>query len=177
MIFSSTKIDGMFLITMEPRDDERGYFARMFCHNEVEKAGIEDFKIVQINQAGTKTKGMVRGLHWQTSPKEEAKLFQCLNGEIFDVVADVRPHSPTFGKWEGTILKADEKKLLYIPRGLAHGYQTQVDNCRVQYLVSEFYSPETEKGIRWNDPFFKIDWPLKPSFVSEKDSNFPDYKK
>lgn len=176
MIFTPTKVSGMFLITLEPHEDERGYFARMFAQEEFEKAGI-DFKMVQANQAFTKAKGVLRGLHWQTEPKLEAKVFQCLDGEIFDVVADIRPDSKTFGKWEGTNLKANEFRLLYIPAGVAHGYETLRENCRVQYLVSEFYSPEVEKGIRWNDPFFKIKWPLKPSFLSEKDTQFPDFKK
>lgn len=177
MIFTPTEIDGMFLITLEPHEDERGYFARIFCQNEFHKAGIDDFNIVQVNQAFTKDKGVVRGLHWQTAPKLEAKFFQCLNGEIYDAVADVRQDSKTFGKWVGTELGSDEKKLLYIPKGVAHGYQTLKENCRVEYMVSEFYSPDTEKGIRWNDAFFNIKWPLTPSFVSEKDSNFPDFKK
>lgn len=166
----------MFSVMLEPRVDERGCFARMFAQEEFEKAGI-DFRMVQANQALTKTKGVIRGLHWQTEPKLEAKVFQCLNGEIFDVVADVRPNSKTFGKWSGTNLKSDEFRLLYIPRGLAHGYQTLCENCRVQYLVSEFYSLDVEKGIRWNDPFFNIKWPLTPSFVSKKDSGFPNFNK
>ena len=176
MIFSPAEISGMYIITLEPREDDRGSFARMFCQHELAKANIE-FTPVQINQAVTKNKGAMRGLHLQTAPKEEAKVFQCLEGSIFDVVADIRPDSPTFGKWLGTQLDADVPKILYIPKGVAHGYQTLKDNCRVQYLVSEFYSPETEKGVRWNDPFFNISWPLPPVSVSEKDSRFPDFKK
>jgi dTDP-4-dehydrorhamnose 3,5-epimerase len=176
MIFTPTSIDGMFYIDLEPRIDERGYFTRMFAQEEFDKAKI-DFKMVQTNQAYTKTKGMLRGLHWQTAPKLEAKVFQCISGEIFDVVADTRPDSPTFGKWVGTKLEGDKFRLLYVPGGLAHGYQTLTDNCKVQYMVSEFYSPEYEKGFRWNDPFFKIEWPMAPTFVSEKDSSLPDFTK
>lgn len=176
MIFSPAEISGMYIITLEPREDNRGGFARLFCKNEFTKAGI-DFTAVQINQARTKNKGTLRGLHWQTAPKEEVKVFQCLEGSIYDVVADTRPDSPTFGKWLGTQLDADVPKILYIPGGLAHGYQTLKDNSRVQYLVSEFYSPENEKGVRWNDPFFKITWPLPPVSLSEKDSGYPDFKK
>lgn len=177
MIFTPTKIEGMFEVTLEPHEDERGYFRRMFAQEEFEKAGITDFKIVQVNQAYTKAVGVMRGLHWQTKPKEEAKFFQCLAGEVFDVVADIRPKSKTFGKWVGTHLSGSEKKLLFIPKGLAHGYETLTKDCLVQYMVSEFYSPEYEVGFKWNDPFFDIKWPLLPSFVSEKDSNLPSFKK
>jgi len=177
MIFTPTEIDGMFVVTLEPHEDDRGYFARMFAQEEFEKAGITDFKIVQINQAFTKEAGVLRGLHWQTKPKEEAKFFQCLEGEIFDVAVDVREGSKTFGKWVGVNLKATEKKLVYIPKGLAHGYETLTSNCKVQYMVSEFYAPETEKGFRWNDPTFNIKWPLEPAFMSEKDSSLPDFSK
>ncbi|MGA2910233.1 MAG: dTDP-4-dehydrorhamnose 3,5-epimerase [Candidatus Microgenomates bacterium] len=177
MIFTPLEIEGMFEVTLEPHEDERGYFRRMYAEEEFQKAGITDFKIVQINQAYTKAAGVIRGLHWQTKPKEEAKFFQCLDGEIFDVIADVRKESKTFGKWVGVHLKGVEKKLLFIPKGAAHGYETLTKDCRVQYMVSEFYSPDYEVGFRWNDPFFKIDWPMPPSFISEKDSNLPDYKK
>lgn len=177
MIFNPTEIDGMFTVTLEPHEDDRGYFARMFAREEFEKAGITDFKIVQINQAFTKAKGVLRGLHWQTKPKEEAKFFQCLEGEIFDVAADVRPGSKTFGKWVGVHLKASEKTLVYIPKGLAHGYETLTENCKVQYMVSEFYSPDMERGFRWDDPAFNIKWPIKPTFMSDKDKNLPEFKK
>jgi dTDP-4-dehydrorhamnose 3,5-epimerase len=176
MIFTPTKIDGMFEITLEPHEDERGYFRRMFAQEEFAKAGINDFKIVQINQAYTKSSGVLRGLHWQTEPKLEAKYFQCLKGEIFDVVVDTRIGSKTYGIWEGFNLKSDEKKLLFVPGGCAHGYETLTDDCMVQYMVSEFYSPEYEKGIRWNDPTFNIKWPMEPTFMSEKDKNLPDFK-
>ena len=177
MIFKPAEILGVFYVTLELHEDDRGYFTRVFCQNEFHWAGIDDFNIVQINQAFTKQPGVLRGLHWQTKPKEEAKFFQCLQGEVFDVLADVRPDSPTFGKWMGTKLSAGEKKLLFIPKGLAHGYETLSENCVVQYMVSEFYSPEVEIGIRWNEPFFKIKWPLEPKFISEKDSNLPDFQK
>jgi dTDP-4-dehydrorhamnose 3,5-epimerase len=167
----------MFEVTLEPHEDERGYFRRMFAQEEFEKAGITDFKIVQINQAYTKAAGVLRGLHWQIKPREEAKFFQCLNGEIFDVIADVRRESETFGKWLGVHLKGEEKKLLYIPRGVAHGYETLTENCKVQYMVSEFYSPDKEVGFKWDDPFFKIDWPIPPTFVSDKDSNLPNFER
>jgi len=175
MIFTPAEISGAFYITLEPRTDDRGYFRRMFCQDEFTKAGI-NFHMVQINQAFTKAKGVLRGLHWQVPPKGEAKVFQCLKGKIFDVIADVRPKSPTFGEWIGTILDEDDPKLLYIPEELAHGYITLSENCQVSYMVSEFYAPQYEKGMRWNDPFFKIKWPISPTFLSEKDANFIDFK-
>jgi len=176
MIFTPTAISGMFEITLEPRVDDRGYFSRVFCRNEFTNAGI-DFKMVQMNQAKTKAAGVLRGLHWQIAPKLEAKVFRCLQGKIFDVVADVRSDSPTFGKWAGYELSGDELKTLYIPGGVAHGYETLTPDCIVQYMVSEFYAPDHEKGIRWNDPFFKIKWPIPPTFLSEKDAHLPEFKK
>jgi dTDP-4-dehydrorhamnose 3,5-epimerase len=176
MIFTPTEIDGAFLVELQPRIHERGYFTRQFAQEEFTAAGI-DFKMVQTNQAFTKAKGVLRGMHWQTEPKLEAKFFQCLQGEIFDVICDVRVGSPTYGKWAGFNLKADEFKLLFIPGGLAHGYETLTENCKVQYMVGEFYSPENERGFRWNDPTFNIKWPIEPSFMSDKDKNLPDYQK
>lgn len=176
MIFTPTEIDGAFLVELEPKIDERGYFARVFAQEEFQAAKI-DFKMVQTNQAFTKAKGVLRGMHWQTEPKLEAKLFQCLQGEIFDVICDTRLDSKTYGKWAGFNLKGDEFKLLFVPGGLAHGYETLTENCKVQYMVSEFYSPEFEKGFRWNDPTFNIKWPIEPTFLSEKDKSLPDYQK
>ncbi len=175
MIFTPTKIDGAYLVTLEPHVDDRGYFTRFFAQEEFEKAGI-DFRMVQTNQAYNKAKGVLRGLHWQTEPKLEAKLFACLAGEIYDVICDVRKNSPTYGRWEGFHLKPDDFKLLFIPGGLAHGYETLVENCKVQYMVSEFYAPEFEKGFRWNDSTFDVKWPIPPTFISEKDKNLPEFK-
>lgn len=176
MKFLPTEIDGAFLVELEPHIDDRGYFTRQFAQEEFDAAGI-NFKMVQTNQAYTKAKGVLRGMHWQTEPKLEAKLFQCLAGEIYDVICDTRPNSKTYGKWEGFHLRADEFKLLFVPGGIAHGYETLVENCKVQYMVSEFYAPETEKGFRWNDPTFNIKWPIEPTFMSDKDKNLPDYQK
>lgn len=175
MKFIPTEIDGAFLVELEPHIDDRGYFTRFFAQEEFDKAGI-NFKMVQTNQAFTKAKGVLRGLHWQTEPKLEAKFFSCLAGEIFDVICDVRKNSPTYGKWEGFHLKGDEFKLLYIPGGIAHGYETLTENCKVQYMVSEFYSPEFEKGFRWNDSTFNIKWLMEPTFTSDKDANLPEFK-
>jgi len=175
MIFTPTAIDGMFEVTLEPHKDDRGYFRRMFAQEEFQKAGINSFNIMQINQAFTKAAGVLRGLHWQTKPNEEAKFFQCLAGEVFDVVADIRPESTTYGKWVGVHLIGSEEKLVFIPGGLAHGYETLTENCLVQYMVSEFYTPEAEKGFRWDDPTFNIKWPMAPVFLSDKDKNLPNF--
>lgn len=175
MIFTPSEIDGVFLVELQPRIDDRGYFTRVFAQEEFDAAKI-NFKMVQTNQAYTKAKGVLRGMHWQTEPKLESKFFQCLQGEIYDVICDTRPGSKTYGKWQGFNLKGDEFKILFIPGGLAHGYETLTENCRVQYMVSEFYAPETEKGFRWNDPTFNIKWPMEPTFMSEKDKNLPEYK-
>lgn len=175
MIFTPTTIDGAFIVTLEPRIDDRGYFTRFFAQEEFDKAGI-NFKMVQTNQAFTKAKGVLRGMHWQTIPKLEAKFFSCLSGEIFDVICDMRKESPTYMKWEGFHLKPDDFRLLYIPGGMAHGYETLAENCKVQYMVSEFYAPEFEKGFRWDDPTLNIKWPIDPTFMSEKDKNLPSFK-
>lgn len=175
MIFTPTKIKDAFVVTLEPHIDDRGYFTRFFAQEEFDKAGI-DFKMVQTNQAFTKAKGVLRGMHWQTKPKLEAKFFACLEGEIYDAICDVRNDSPTFGVWEGFHLKPDDFKLLFIPGGLAHGYETLTENCKVQYMVSEFYAPDYEKGFIWNDPTFKIEWPMEPTFMSDKDKNLPNFK-
>jgi len=176
MIFTPVPISGMYTITLEPRSDSRGSFARIFCQEEFKKAGIV-FNIAQINRTVTKDKWALRGLHMQTFPKEEAKVVGCIRGKVYDVVADVRPKSQTFGKWFGINLLASESTLVYIPKGVVHGYQTLAERSQVQYLVSEFYSPKHEFGIRWDDPYFNISWPHTPSAISPKDLQWPDFKK
>lgn len=172
MTFYPTKLDGVFVIEQEPRDDERGYFARIFCKDELAKAGIV-FDVMQASHSFTKDKGTIRGMHFQKAPKEEDKIVQCLRGKIFDVVVDLRRSSPTFGKWIAEELSGDNKKSLFIPKGCAHGFQALTDNCLVQYFMNEFYSPEHAFGIRWDDPFFKIKWLIENPVLSEKDKNWP----
>jgi len=175
MIFKKTKIKGLYIIEPELKIDERGYFARIFCKNEFKKIGF-DFKIVQINRSLTKKRGTIRGLHFQKPPKSEDKIVVCLKGKIFDVALDLRKNSPTFGKWFSVELSEENKKMFLIPKGFAHGFQTLTDNCEILYFVSEFYFPKYEGGVRWNDPFFNIKWPLKPTIISEKDKNWPLFK-
>lgn len=175
MIFNKTKIEGLYVIEPELKTDERGYFTRNFCKKELEKQKIF-FNVLQINRSLTKEKGSFRGFHFQGSPKSEDKIVQCLEGAIFDVAIDLRENSLTFGQWVGQELTAENKKMLLIPKGFAHGFQSLKDNSEIQYFVSEFYSPEYERGIRWDDPFFKVKLPLKPTTISEKDKNWPLWK-
>lgn len=172
MIITPTNLKDLHVITREPREDDRGTFSRMFCQNELQKAGI-DFIIVQINQGFSKHKGTLRGMHHQTTPKEEGKIFYCIQGSVFDAVIDMREDSPTYKKWFGIELNANNKKMLYIPKGFSHGYQTLEDNTLVEYFVSEFYSPEFEKGIRYDDPSIGIKWPLSQPLLSPKDKQWP----
>lgn len=172
MIFKKTKLEGVYTIKPELKADERGYFTRVFCEDEFRKAGL-DFDILQVNQSLTKKRGTIRGMHFQRAPKAENKIIQCLKGEVYDVVVDVCPSSPTFGKWVSEILNEKNGKMLFIPQAFAHGFQTLSDNCAMQYLMSEFYSPEHSTGIRWDDPFFNIKWPIAHTIVSKKDMGWP----
>lgn len=173
MVITPTELDGVFLITPEPRRDERGYFARTFCKDELGKAGIA-FDIMQINRSLTRRRGTLRGLHVQRAPKAEGKIIECVRGAVFDVVVDIREDSPNFGKWLGVELNKENAKILYVPEGFAHGFQTLTDEAEIQYLMSEFYSPEHATGVRWDDPFFGISWPIMPpAGMSDKDRAWP----
>ncbi|MBU4601434.1 dTDP-4-dehydrorhamnose 3,5-epimerase, partial [Candidatus Parcubacteria bacterium] len=145
MKFKKTKLKGLYIIEPEPRIDERGYLMRTFCKEELNKYGLQ-FTIVQVNQTLTKKKGTVRGMHFQTPPKAEDKIVQCLHGAIYDVAIDLRADSPTYGKWVAEELNEDNKKMFFIPKGFAHGFQSLTNNCEVQYFMSEFYSPEHASG-------------------------------
>jgi len=172
MKFKKTKLKGLYIIEPEPRIDERGYLMRTFCKEELNKYGLQ-FTIVQVNQTLTKKKGTVRGMHFQTPPKAEDKIVQCLHGAIYHVAIDLRADSPTYGKWVAEELNEDNKKMFFIPKGFAHGFQSLTNNCEVQYFMSEFYSPEHASGVRWDDSIFNIKWPIKNLSLSEKDKNWP----
>ncbi len=172
MTFHQTKLDGVYIIEHEPRQDERGYFARIFCQDEFKKAGI-DFSLAQASNSFSKKKGTIRGLHFQKEPKAEDKIVQCLKGAIFDVVVDLRQNSPTFGKWIGEELSQDNRKMFFIPKGCAHGFQTLTDDCLVQYFMNQFYSSEHASGVRWDDPFFGITWPIEKPIISPRDTQWP----
>ena len=174
MTFNETPIKGLFEIELEKREDERGFFARIFCVEQFEKHGLEG-KIVQINNSLTKQKFTLRGMHYQLPPKSEIRVVRCIKGAVFDMSLDLRPNSPTFGKSYGTTLTSENRKMMYIPKGFAHGFMTLEDDTEFIYFVSEFYSPESERVIRWNDPKFDMKWPQNPLSVSNKDAEQKDF--
>ncbi len=174
MIFTPSTVEGAYLVGMEPHSDERGWFARAWCEDEFRAQGI-DMRAVQTNVSFNVHRGTIRGLHWQVAPFLEAKLLRCTAGAVFDVVADVRPGSPTFGTWDGFELRAGDRALVFVPGGCAHGYQALADGSEVTYSTSHRYTPGAERGIRWNDPAFGIRWPVSDMIVSEKDSAWPDF--
>jgi dTDP-4-dehydrorhamnose 3,5-epimerase len=175
MIFNETKLKGAFVIEIEKREDERGFFARTFCSNEMKEHGF-NVNIRQANVSFNRLKGTLRGMHYQKAPHQEAKLVRCSRGSIFDVIIDLRKDSPTFKQWFGIVLTQDNYKMLYVPEDFAHGFITLENNCEVSYLMSEYYVQGAGATIRWNDPLFNINWPLVPIVMSEKDKNQPDSK-
>jgi dTDP-4-dehydrorhamnose 3,5-epimerase len=174
MLFTKTKVKGAFVIEPELFKDSRGFFARTWCQREMEEQGINP-RLVQCNISFNKTRGTLRGMHFQVAPYEEAKLVRCTMGSIYDVIIDLRPKSPTFKQHIAVVLSAQSRKMLYVPEGLAHGFLTLEDNTEVFYQMSQFYSAEDARGVRWNDPTFGIAWPLNPSIISERDRNYSDF--
>lgn len=173
MKFNQTKIKGVWIIELEPRGDERGFFVRNFAKEEMEKLGIK-YEIVHINRSLSRIKGTTRGLHYQQSPKAEDKMLQCLKGKIYWVVVDIRKNSETYGQWLSVELSPEKMNMVICPKGCANGIQTLESDSELQYFVTEYYSPESERGIRWNDPYFGITWPLEiPTVISDKDANWP----
>jgi dTDP-4-dehydrorhamnose 3,5-epimerase len=172
MKFSKTTLPGVWLIELEPREDERGFLARTFCENEFADHGLNT-RWPQCNLTLTKKRGMLRGMHFQAEPKPEIKLIRCAVGTIFDVLVDVRRDSPTFGRWEGFDLTGKNHRTLYVPGGIAHGFQCLADDSEVFYHMSETYFPELARGIRWNDPSVGIQWPLPAPILSDRDRNLP----
>jgi dTDP-4-dehydrorhamnose 3,5-epimerase len=176
MIFSETELRGAYVVDIEPREDERGFFARAWCANEFAERGLST-RVVQVNASFNRRQGTLRGMHYQAAPHAEVKLVRCTRGAIFDVVVDLRPESPTYKRWTGVELTADNRRAFYVPEGFAHGYQTLVPDTETFYQVSEFYAPGAERGVRWNDPAFGIEWPEpENAFVSEKDAAWPDFQ-
>jgi len=175
MIFTKTHLEGAFLINIKKLEDYRGFFARAWCEKEFEEHGLNS-KLCQANFSFNKKKGTLRGLHFQVPPHQECKLMRCIRGSTYNAIIDLRPDSPTFKQWLGVELSADNHRMLYVPEGFANGYQTLEDDTEALYSTSQFYSPGAEKCVRWNDPTFGIDWPIKDNVVvSEKDSNTPDF--
>jgi dTDP-4-dehydrorhamnose 3,5-epimerase len=171
MIFLETELKGAYIIELELMEDERGFFARSWCKEEFERYGLNS-DLVQCNISFNKKKGTLRGMHYQISPHEEAKLVRCIRGAIYDVIIDIRESSETYMQWTGVELTADNRKALYIPEGFAHGFQTIEDNSELFYQMSEFYHPECSRGIRWDDSAFNIKWPIEEVIISSKDNNY-----
>lgn len=175
MLFEATPIPGCYIIRLQPHKDTRGFFARTFCAREFKDHGL-DFEMVQSNWSGSIKKHTLRGMHYQTNGSEEAKLVRCLSGRILDVCIDIRRDSETFGQHIMVELTGMNDAMLYLPRGTAHGFLTLDENCQVFYQVSNFYDPANEHAIRWNDPFFSIEWPVANPFLSDKDQSAPDFR-
>ena len=162
------------MIQSEPVLDERGFFARSWCQKEFASHGLNS-QLVQCNISGNVRKGTLRGMHYQTAPYAETKLIRCTRGSIFDVALDLRPNSQTYKRWTAAVLTAGNHHMLCIPEGCAHGFLTLEDDCEVFYQMSEFYHPESARGVRWNDPAFGIEWPGKAEVISTRDASYPDF--
>ncbi len=174
MRFHATTLRDARLVELEPTRDNRGFFARTFCVSEFAVQGLEtDYQQHSISLSVRK--GTLRGMHFQREPHSEVKVVRCSTGAIWDVIVDLRPDSPTYRRWEGFELSAANGRQLYIPKGFVHGFQTLNDDVEVNYLISEPYSPEASYGTRYNDPAFKIEWPLPITDISDKDLNWPDF--
>lgn len=174
MIFAPTALAGAFLVELERREDERGFFARSFCEREFVAHGL-DPAVVQCNVSFNRRRGTLRGMHWQEEPHGEAKLVRVTQGALWDAIIDLRPDSPTYCHWVGVELTAANRRALYIPIGLAHGFQTLTDDVEVFYQMSTSYVPGAQRGVRWDDPAFGIAWPIRPPFLSERDATYPDF--
>jgi dTDP-4-dehydrorhamnose 3,5-epimerase len=174
MKFSETDLPGAFVIELEPFHDDRGFFARGWCQSEFEKAGLVN-KVCQVNVSFNKVAGTLRGMHYQIPPHCETKLIRCVRGALYDVIIDLRAGSTTHGQWFGIELSAENRKMLYVPEQFAHGFITLADETEATYQVSEFYTPGSERGIRYDDPRFAIEWPAAVKVISEKDQNWDDF--
>ena len=171
MKIKPTPLQDAFVVEPEPFEDTRGRFTRVFCQNELQSI-LHGKNIVQINHSLTRQKGVIRGMHFQYPPKAEIKMVKCLRGSVFDVMIDLRRDSSTLLKWHGEELSSQNMKMMYIPEVFAHGFQTLEENCELLYLHTEFYSPEHEGGVRYNDPLINISWPLEVTDISKKDKNY-----
>lgn len=175
MIFEETSLPGLTIVAIERREDPRGFFARSWCRDEFVQQGL-DPRLVQCNLSYNARRGTLRGMHFQREPYPEVKLVRCTAGAVFDVAVDLRPASPTYRRWFGAELSAQNRRALYIPAGFAHGFQTLTDDAEVFYQMSEFYHPESAGGVRWNDPAFGIVWPLPDPILSERDRDYSDFE-
>jgi dTDP-4-dehydrorhamnose 3,5-epimerase len=174
MRFTETKLKGAFILEPEILEDERGFFARTWCRHEFEAHGLTTI-FVQGNISFNHKRGTLRGMHYQVEPHAEAKLVRCTMGAIYDVILDLRADSATFKQWLAVELTAKNRRMLFIPAGLAHGFQTLEDNTEVLYQMSEFYHPECARGVRWDDPAFGIGWPIAEIISSRRDNEYPGF--
>lgn len=174
MLFQESSLKGAWIIELEPISDCRGFFTRTFCTNEYTQRGL-DASFPQHSLSRSLARGTLRGMHFQRSPHEEVKVVTCVKGEVWDVVLDLRPDSPTFRRWEGFNLTAENRRRIYIPKGFAHGFQTLSDDTEVSYLISAPYRPEAASGVRYDDPAFAIEWPLPVAAISDKDRSWPGF--
>ncbi len=174
MKFHETKIPGVVEIHPERKPDERGFFARTWCQNEFASNGLNS-KLVQSSISFNTRKGTLRGMHYQALPHAEVKVVRCTRGAIYDVVVDLRPHSPTFKEWIGLTLTAENRNMIYIPEGCAHGFVTLEDKSEILYQMSEFYDAGSARGVRWDDPAFQIVWPEHVQVISERDRTYPNF--
>jgi dTDP-4-dehydrorhamnose 3,5-epimerase len=175
MIFRETELSGAFVVTPEPVHDERGFLARTWCAGEFAAHGLNS-RIAQCSVSFNQKTGTLRGLHYQSAPRAEAKLVRCTHGAIHDVIVDLRRGSPTFTRHVAAVLSAENRQMLYVPEGFAHGFQTLSDDSEVFYQISEIHSPEHARGLRWNDPAFGIEWPLAVTTMAERDRTYPDFR-
>ena len=175
MKFEQSPLPGAFVVDLDRKDDERGFFARTFCHDEFSEHGlVADY--AQSSVSFNKRKGTLRGMHFQKKPHEETKLVRCTMGAIYDVIVDLRPGSPTQTRWFGIELSAVNRRAFYVPKGFAHGFITLADESEVLYQISTQFHPESAAGVRWNDPAFTIEWPLEAVVMSGRDRSYPDYQ-
>lgn len=172
MIFTKTALEGATIVDLERHEDERGFFARAFCQREFADHGLEP-RVAQANMSFSHQRGTMRGMHYQVPPASETKLVRCVRGAIHDVIVDVRPESPTYLEHVGVELSAENRRALFVPRGFAHGCVSLVDDTEILYLVSEFYAPGHERGLRHDDPALGIEWPIEVSVISDKDASWP----
>jgi dTDP-4-dehydrorhamnose 3,5-epimerase len=175
LIFSTTDVEGAYLIKPERLEDERGFFARTYCVRELAEHGI-DSQVVQRSVSYNRRRGTLRGMHFQTTPHEETKLVSCLRGSVYDVVLDLRPTSSTYRRWSAVTLTADGFETLFIPKGCAHGFISLADDSTVHYEISEFHHPDSARGLRYDDPAFGIVWPLQPAVINSRDLSYPPYE-
>jgi dTDP-4-dehydrorhamnose 3,5-epimerase len=175
MTFHETKLPGVFEIRIDRHSDERGFFARTWCQKEFEARGLNP-RLVQCNVSSNPRKGTLRGMHYQAPPHAETKLVRCTKGAIYDVVLDLRVKSGTFKNWIAVVLTAENRNMMYVPEGCAHGLLTLENESEVFYQMSAFYDAESSRGVRWDDPAFQIAWPEKVAVISERDRTYPNFE-